>query len=374
VKHRRARGSLRAWYAGKAPPSEELIELIAELDPEPEVLYDSAAPAEGPYAETVKGLYDKMAVLKRNPSDFRPWSPEDGLETFLKTLFDQSPAEIRTRVRILQQLGDFHFRVNDGPQEKKAKIEAVFAEAATDDPRNAFAGQAHRLKAIWTPKEETLLASIIEKPALVGRSLSDRLNPTHGAPLRWIGHPFATTRSTQLHPLAQAKVVAFEAEAEIHLISAIEPVLARWDEDESGTGVSQITLLDTLLLHELVEVVLNEDEPNLQPLAAHIVASTFERYLKGELLQVAAEDYFLSWPPFSLEEQKERQDQELADQVEASRAFFEDEEVPDFIEDDTDDLPLDQSMSLPKKKKAAGTSTVKTKAKAKKKIRKKRPE
>ena len=43
---------LRAWFAGKTPPDEELVELIAQLDPKPNLLYDSAAPEEGRYAGT----------------------------------------------------------------------------------------------------------------------------------------------------------------------------------------------------------------------------------------------------------------------------------------------------------------------------------
>ena len=59
-------------------------------------------------------------------------------------------------------------------------------------------------------------------------------------------------------------------------------------------GCKQITLLETLLLHELMELVLEEEQPDLDPLVAHIIASTFERYLKSNILSVAVEDFFSS--------------------------------------------------------------------------------
>lgn len=368
---------LRAWYGSNTPPDAEIMDYIARLDPEPEVIHDNEEDHEGTFDEQIKGIYDKMDSLKRNPGDFRRWSEEDGLETFFKTMLDLGPEDMRSRVKILQQLGDFRFRTGDGPQEKKEKISAVFAESDNDDPRNVFASQAKRLGAIWSPHADSLLEYIIAKPALIGRVLSDRLNPARGAPLRWLGHPFEEVRSTELQPIADAKVVAYEADGDIHLITAVAPVLANWDEDGAGSGCEQISLLEALLLHELVEVVVHETLPDLPALTAHLIASTFERYLKGNLLSVAIEDYFLSWPPLSMAEQKERREAELEQQLEAARAHFEEEEIPDFIEEDIDDLPVDESMTpvktRKKKKKAVGKKPT-AKAKVKKKVRKKREE
>ena len=49
----------------------------------------------------------------------------------------------------------------------------------------------------------------------------------------------------------------------------------------------------------MVELVIDETNPELSVLDSHIVASTFERYLKGTMLNVAVEDFFLDWPPLS---------------------------------------------------------------------------
>ncbi len=72
-------------------------------------------------------------------------------------------------------------------------------------------------------------------------------------------------------------------------------VLESWDADAVGAGgCEQLSLLDTLLLREVVELWLREEDPEIDVLDAHIIATTFERYLKDTLLNVAMEDFFLS--------------------------------------------------------------------------------
>ena len=100
-----------------------------------------------------------------------------------------------------------------------------------------------------------------------------------------------------LQPLAASKTVAWERESEIHVLTSVRRVLENWDQDTEATGgCDQVTLL------ELVELSLHESDPDLDPISAHIVASTFERYLKNTLLTVAVEDFFLEWPPLSTAE------------------------------------------------------------------------
>lgn len=48
--------------------------------------------------------------------------------------------------------------------------------------------------------------------------------------------------------------------------------------------------------------VINSDDPEIDILEAHIIATTFERYLKDTLLNVAVEDFFLDWPQPSAQE------------------------------------------------------------------------
>jgi len=344
----------RAWYAGKNPPAAESLVEAEAVDEETRVLYDHTKKGEGDYEEVVKSLYDRMDSLKRNPAEFRTWTEEDGMETFFEVLLDFAPADLRSRVQILQRIGSFRFRAADSPDQKKAKIGAVFAQPEGDeDYKTLLRSQAKRLATIWGAKPDGLLDFFINRPAQAGRVLSDRLSPTNEQPLQLIGHPFTDVRSTVLQPLAESKTVAYERDSEIHLVLAVRKVLENWDQDAAASdGCEQFNLLDALLLHEIVEVVLDETEPDIQPLGAHIIASTFERYLKGEMLNVAVEDFFLEWPPLSSEEITERRRIELAEQLEEMSAFLEEEEV--FLEEEEDlgDLPVDSAQPRPKKKKA----------------------
>ena len=108
---------------------------------------------------------------------------------------------------------------------------------------------------------------------------------------------------------------------------------------------------DALLLHEVVELWLHEDDPKIDILDAHIIATTFERYLKGTLLNVAVEDFFLDWPQPSAQEVAEQQKAEMEEQQKAFAVFIDDDDVPDNLDEDVDDLPMDSDGTPPKKKK-----------------------
>lgn len=71
--------------------------------------------------------------------------------------------------------------------------------------------------------------------------------------------------------LAESKTVAYERDSAIHLVTDVREVLENWDPDAEGAGgCEQFSLLDALLLHE--------DDPKIDILDAHIIATTFERY------------------------------------------------------------------------------------------------
>ena len=101
--------------------------------------------------------------------------------------------------------------------------------------------------------------------------LADRLSRTNETPFQIIGHPFRDVRSTDLVDLAESKTVAYERDSAIHLVTDVREVLENWDADAEGAGgCEQFSLLDALLLHE--------DDPKIDILDAHIIATTFERY------------------------------------------------------------------------------------------------
>lgn len=354
---KRRHPAARAWYGSKkTPPEDSLLQQIEATDPEPEHLFDntSGSPV-GEGLEIVKELYDKMDSLKRNPLHFRTWTEEDGVGTFFEALLDLAPANLRLRVQLLQQVGGFKFRTAATPEDKKAQVEAIFAPSAEgEDERNAMRRQTRLLGSIWSPKPDTLLHFIIAQPAQVGRVLADRLSPASIVPLRLIGHPFTEVHSTVLKPLTVGQVVAYERGGEIHLLSGVRSVLEMWDEDAASSGCSQITLFEALLLHEVVEVVLDETQPEMEPLTAHIIASTFERYLKGRMLSVAVEDFFLSWPPMSTAEIEEIRKTEMQQQLEEAKAFFAEEAGPVEEQEDVGNLPVDAPANMPVKKKKKG--------------------
>jgi hypothetical protein len=320
---------------------------------QPAVLYEKGeGEATGIEPDLVKGLYSKMDTLKRSPATFRTWTEEDGTEAFLGALLDLTPSNMRARVQLLQLFGAFKFRTSSSPEDKKALIEEVFAVEEKEDSRDALRRQAHRLSLIWSPKPESLLSYIVGHPALAGKTIADRLSPTNTQPLRLIAHPYEDVRSNLLKPIVEARSVAYERAGEIHFVSGVRKVLEMWDEDAAGAGCAQISLFEALLLHEVVEAIIDETQPELEPLPAHIVATTFERYLKGRMLSVAVEDFFLSWPPLSTAELAEIQRAEKEQLLADARAYFQEETaVLDEADEKADGLPLDPSGTAPVRKK-----------------------
>ena len=343
---------VRACSDAERPPDENVIFAAEETEGTPPVLYDHVA-HEGEYAEIVNRIYNEMDTLKRHPAEFRTWTVEDGMATYFQAILDFAPTDMRSRVAILQRFGAFKFRAADGPNEKKAKIEAIFLEPDDEEDYEAILrNQAKKFADIWSPNENTLLDYIVNQPAQVGRTLADRLSRTNETPFQIIGHPFRDVCSTDLVDLAESKTVAYERDAAIHLVTDVREVLENWDADAEGAGgCEQFSLLDALLLHEVVELWLHEDDPKIDILDAHIIATTFERYLKGTLLNVAVEDFSLDWPPPSAQEVAEQQKAEMEEQQKAFAAFIDDDDVPDNLDEDVDDLPMDSDGTPPKKKK-----------------------
>ena len=85
-------------------------------------------------------------------------------------------------------------------------------------------------------------------------------------------------------------------------------------------------------------------------MCGHIVATTFERYLKADLLSVAVENFFFSWPVPSEDEEAERHEEQLQQEMREAEAMFAEEEAPEDLDDDVGDLPMDDSVPPPKKK------------------------
>jgi len=353
---------LRAWYGSRTPPEESILFAAEEAEGTPDLLYDHET-REGDYASIVGRLYNEMDSLKRHPMEFRTWTVEDGMMTYFQALLDVAPADMRSSVAALQRFGQFKFRTSDSPGDKKAKIAGIFVESEeAQDYTSVLRAQTKKLSDIWAPNSDTMLDYLVGQPAQVGRLLADRLSPTNETPFKIIGHPFHDVNSTELLDLAASKVVAYERDSSIHLITDVREVLENWDQDADGVGgCSQFTLLDALLLHEIMELWLRENDPEIDVLDAHIIATTFERYLKGTLLNVAVEDFFLSWPQPSAQEIAAQQKAEMEEQLAAMSVFLDEDEIPANLDDDIDDLPLDPVAPAKKKKKIVKDKSDKSK-------------
>ncbi len=344
------RGRMRAWYGGRAPLDPDTWATLMAVESDSVVFYDHLGGG-GEGAPLVRDLYSAMDSLKRNPSELRSWSDDDGMETFYEVFIDFAPEDLRGRLQVLQRLGSLRFRKSETPDERKAKVAAPFVAVGPDeDYADYLRQQARRLAQVWSPRPESLLEFAITRPAQLGRQMSERLNPVSTRPLRLIAHRFTEVRRDVLEPLVASRMVAFEREAEIHFVDPVRPVLERWDEDAQASGCSRVSLFQTLLLHELTELLLHENEPDLEPLEAHIVAGVFERYLKGQTLSVAVDDFFLDWPPLSSAEIAEREAVEMAEQLAEIDAFMGGPAAPADDDTDVDALPVDGGAASPKAK------------------------
>ena len=306
-----------AWYGADAPASNDIISIaeVAEQNAEgPEILYDNTI-EKGDFSHKVARICELLNKLHEKPEALRSWEKLDGFSNFLLTLIDRAPTDIRGYALILQRFGSFIFSDNDSSKEKKNKINAVFCTEEETSIYSHIRDRAKLLNAIWYPHEGSLLDHIIRDPAKVAQAILNRLSFSKGGQFRIISHPFRHVRSKDLQGLAEAKTVAYQRGSDIHLISEVFQTLDKWDEDSLVGGVEQATLLDALLLHEMTELLLRENEPDICPLDAHIIASTFERYLKGPFLTLAVDDFFIDWPkPLGIEV-AELQRREMSQQI-----------------------------------------------------------
>ena len=280
----------RAWYGGKTPPSREsLDEAIAEETAservfalEPGVLYGSLTGSR----QSIRG---KMA----DSGFFEDWTPERGFYELYYALHNLT-SSLNERLHILGKIGRFRLDSSEPKEEIRAKIQAVFPSKVESAPEE-MADLARKLQEVWEPLSYSALDFIIHHPENVGRLLADRLDPDEASPLYIIEHSFEGADGSVLQAIAQTRTVAYERPSEIHLIGPIRDFLDSWDRKPDGSeSGNTVTLFETLLLHELVEVVLDETA-DLNPLSAHIIASMFEHCLRDEDLSLAVKAFFQDW-------------------------------------------------------------------------------
>ena len=329
---------VRAWYSGSAPPDLDVLARAEAGEGQSVRLYAvEDGLEEGDWAPLVRSLRGKMDGLRRDPGSLREYCSESARQAFHSALRDFAPS-LGDRVRTLQRLGEFTFDAAIAPADKKAAIAAALVDSASRrDAADEDVDPAQKLSEIWQP--EGLARSVLHEPAEVATAIADRLDPAHPTPITIIGHTFAGVERGVLKSIAQAQTVAYERDAEIHIVASVREALERWDSDEhTRKGPEDFSLFEALLTHEVLEVVLNESE-FLAPLPAHLVASTVDRCLRGPILALAVEAFCLEWlstvatapdppsEPDPLEEDMDEEELDEAAQMAAGRSEAEQDQI-----------------------------------------------
>jgi|GEM_PF-368224 len=298
-----SRDCARAWYGGKEPPNVDVLDLLEVTDSDSQLLYSlSAAGESGDYTERMQSLRHTL----QTPALFSSWDTERSQLQFFKTLLDYAP-HMSMRFQVLLCLGSFKGSWRDNPQVFKQQIENFFAPLANAYDALTVERMAQQLSTLWAPHPDSLLDHLLHNPTLLCQILGDRLDPGEGRELKIIGHSFAEADPDALKKLILTQTVAYERRGEIHFNMAVRHTLEKWEEDPTirQSVTQEIDLFDTLLLHELVEIAL-EETTDLSPLSAHIAATSFERCLKDSILAMAIDVFFLDWQPSALlEDQRE---------------------------------------------------------------------
>ncbi len=251
----------------------------------------------GSYSEVMEGILEKVETLQRDSERSLLWSSEEAMRTLLEAMVDFATSQ-EDRLQVLRQTGGFRFEQGITAEEMQGKVSEVFGDLSPRGDRVAFDAAITRLEAVWAPEQGSLLEKIIAHPNQIARLLAERLSPSTARYLGIIGHTFQRVRRTDLEPLAVSQTVAYVRGSEIHLIVGVREVLDDWElKREAGNESERFSLLETLLLHEVVEILLRENMPRIDPLSSHVIASTLERNLSEEELPLAVEDFFDSWIP-----------------------------------------------------------------------------
>ena len=283
--------TLRAWTVGGEAPAPEALMKAEAADGPPERLYAVRdGVEEGEWASIVQSLRARMEGVHDNPASLRSYSVERSGAAFAAGLFNLAQSR-RERAQLLQQLGVLNLDAGDPTQKERAA--RVLADREGGQGPESWAALAAELSALWEPRG--LLTSVLGDPAAVAASVVARLDPGHDQPLAIWGHSFSVVARHLLEPLARSHTVAYARDTEIHVVTAIRDALNDWDADAHlQVGAEDVPLIEVLLVHEVVEIIL-EETTELPPPASHLVAATMGRCLRDTMLDIAVEAFCLDW-------------------------------------------------------------------------------
>ena len=287
-------GPLRQWF-GKVPAERDVLKAAESAESELRTLYGlDGGTQRGDCVDVIAGLRSKLQALKRDPSNLRSHSPERSLQLLLMVLVDCVCSD-GDRLSVLKDLGRFRLDPDLSPDERRAVMLEVLQVPEGGVGHEAYEKQARRLAEIWTPEQDELLDVVINRPSELGELLSERLDPAKDTPLRIVGHPFDRLDDHTFDALLASNTAAYEEDGTIHVLGELPSFLDSWDGDpRMGESPEDFSLFETLLVHELIEIVLTETT-QIEALPCHIVASTFERCLRDRILSMAVEAFYLDW-------------------------------------------------------------------------------
>lgn len=274
---------VRFWHRGKTPPVvDDFLPLMnTPLTPE----YDGEADS-GNYTGLVAGITEALACLQRTQLPITAAHGDERQQQFVFSLLSLT-GDVHERVELLKQLGTFIFRRTDSAATRQKLLRAAVADSGDNDP----VVQAKNLMAIWRPTPKSFLDALLQRPAEAARALSRRLSAKGQDALSIVHHDFETLASEERDAFVRSGVVAYLKDGTIHLLGGVGQYLGAIDGGQTGHGLS---CLQVLLMHEIVEALLL-DSTELDAMAAHIVATTFERCLGGSALPMAVESFFVEW-------------------------------------------------------------------------------
>ena len=270
----------RAWYGGRESPDDSLLDLV-EASAIQQLYSHQDGQVSGDRVEQVRALREKLCNMHR----IAEWTFEKGLGVLLMVVMDCA-LSLRERAIALESLGRYAFDPDATSAEKKDLLQTVFMpSAATLDQ------QIQQLAEIWTPEPNSLLDLILNRPAKMGQILADRLEPEESLSLKIVGFTLDEVDPEVRKVILQSQLAAYERDGVIYMLLPLLDALKGWDLPLAEQVEFQLTLWEMLFVHELTEMVL-EETLELEPLPAHIVASTLERLL-DDTLGMAVESYFL---------------------------------------------------------------------------------
>lgn len=253
------------WFGGQGPPSDRLTRRLQDEEARVHEAYALQAGRErGAMASQIEALRDKLAMIARGPE----WTEKRSSGSALRRALRRYPRDPGPCLDALEELGELLGEDDD-----------VLQWLHGDDG-------ARDLSTLWRPRPASLIEQVLASPAAAAAWVAGRLSPAQGGSIRILVHGLGGVSPTTRRLLAESSIAAFWLDGDVHLFDDMTEYLAIWEQSRAvDMEVSPLTLRDTLLLHELVEMSVAHSD-GLGVVTAHVVATVVERMV-GRAVELA---------------------------------------------------------------------------------------